>query len=156
MQALGQYAMTVSAAAMLCGLVQILCKEWKGQKRFLDLVCGLIMLSIVLAPLKILPALTWEDPTEQFRASAADVIAQAKQNCQENLEAIISNEVSEYIVDKAAQVGISAKAEVCLSDSLQPISCRIIGVIPMSVRARLSEEISQELGIPKEAQSWEP
>ncbi len=148
------YVLTVSLAAFLGALVLNLAPCEKGQKRILQMICGLFLLLVVCSPL---PSL--KDPasfhfSQDFRKGAESIETQAKAQVHQEMEQDIRTELQAYIEDKALAFGAQVKAEIRLSSELTPWEAFLRGEAAPFARNKLTELIEKELGIPKERQVW--
>lgn len=156
MEYLGKYILRLCAAATLCALVKAISADWKGHKKMLDLVCGLMMLTVFLEPLGLLSSLSFENPAALYRRQAESLIADSQTSMKQELESVISERARAYIMDKADALGMDVEVQVEVGGDLIPCKAMIHGTVSPYSKTALSSRIEEELGIPKEAQVWSP
>lgn len=155
MEGLRKYVITVTAAALICGIVTGMVKK-DGSGELVKMLCGLALAFTVLRPISgfriedvSLEGLTTFEEGER-------IAAQGEKNTREAVADIIKTETEAYILDKAAALDISLTAEVSLSEDTIPVPVGVIlsGAVSPYARSRLTNVIEKELGIPKENQVW--
>lgn len=153
MRALGEYVVSLTAAAMLSGILMALIREGTARK-ILRLVCGVFLTVTALTPLVRgnLPDLSffetdWLTLGEAAAASGEEMALDARTSfIKEGLEA--------YILDKASAFEADLRAEITLDADGMPISVILTGKASQSAREALEAVITEDLGIPKEDQKW--
>ena len=147
----------VTCAAMIAALAESLMP--KGAVRQVGrLACGLVLLWAALRPV-----LDVEQgrPAEQL-SRFSDQTRQRQLVLEEEngaiLKTLIERESGAYIVDKAAQQGITCRAEVtCAAEEgglWLPWSVRIVGVTDPEQQGQLSRLIESQLDIPLQRQGY--
>ena len=86
----------------------------------------------------------------QEAEAAAAVGEEAASN---NMAQVIKANTEAYILDKAAAMEVELNVEIIL-DGLIPDKAVLCGAVSPYARSTLSQWITQQLGIPGEAQSW--
>ena len=155
MAALGEYIFSVSAAALMGGIVTGILKE-SGAVKAMKLICNLVLMVTVLQPV-----VKWnfqsvgDIPLPEFPDSWA-AVSQGETSSHNALAAIIKQEAEAYILDKAALLGAAITVEVILStdDPPVPFSVEITGRVSPYVKLQLEELIQEDLNIAKENQLW--
>ena len=147
----------VTCAAMIAALAESLMP--KGAVRQVGrLACGLVLLWAALRPvLDVEPG----GPAEQL-SRFSDQTRQRQLVLEEEngviLKTLIERESGAYIVDKAAQQGITCRAEVtCAAEEgglWLPWSVRIVGVTDPEQQGQLSRLIESQLDIPLQRQDY--
>lgn len=153
MRALGEYVVSLTAAAMVSGLLLALVREGTA-KNILRLVCGVVLTVTALTPMVRgnLPDISffetdWLTLGEAAAASGEEMALDAKTSfIKEGLEA--------YILDKASAFGADLRAEVTLDADGLPVSVALTGTVSTDARLALEAIITEDLGIPKEDQKW--
>jgi hypothetical protein len=120
-------------------------------------VMGGLLLSFVI----LSPVTNWNfDAVASFAESfesAGNLAAETGSNlAAEEAGLIIREELSAYILDKAADLQTDLQVEILLSnDSIPtPESVTLIGTVTPYAKIKLQKILEQELGIPKERQIW--
>ena len=114
-------------------------------------------LILILVMLRPLVTLRLEDLAVSYDVWEERTAEQTEQLTQDNLssmEALIEEECSAYISEKAAQLGLTVKAEVlCEVRDGVPFPAEVTLDIPYN--EMLSESIAADLDIPYEKQYWQ-
>ena len=156
MEALQQYILSVSVAAILCGLV--LSVAPKGQFQvILRLTCGVFLALLVIEPIMRL------DPQQIFSRFAGNwetegeaAAAFGEEIARDSMSAYIKREAEAYILDKARELGFDVDAEVYVGKEDLPVPEQVTlrGNLPETVRWELERLIRENLGIAKENLKW--
>lgn len=150
------YLLGIVAASFLVSLVCAF-PQTKGIKRVLTLCGGLFLLLTLVRPVLAFRVGDLRSYLDQYSLDDS-VISQALEDGQNESARLITEQTSEYILDKAAELGASITPEVTLaslSESYQyPYSVTIKGQWTPRQRQELTTYISQTLGIPEERQIW--
>lgn len=155
MHAIGAYLVSVTAAALICGIAKMLLPDGTLGAA-LKMATGLLMVLAVVSPwadIRIPDLSGWaldyqlqaENAANQGAESAADALRQG-----------ISQQVQTYILDKASTLDAELTVEVELTDDSLPVPCAVTlqGRISPYAKSVLSEYLKTELGIGTEAQIW--
>ena len=157
MELLRAWLTGITAAAILCALANSLMPEG-AVRRVGKLACGLLMLSAVFRPLVEVEALSPGDLLKDCQAQAAVQTQALEEERNTALKSIIEREFAAYIVDKAAEWGLTVTAEVeCAAseDGLYlPCRAEVAGPLSQADRSRLTGMIREDLGIPEEGQTY--
>lgn len=155
MQSIGAYLLSVSGAAILCGLADRFLGK-SGASSVAKLLTGLFLTLTILSPLKNLSTDSLRDFSVDISISAQDAVARGKETTQKAMADIIKEQTQAYILHRASalQADVSVTVEVSDDTIPVPIGVRIIGSITPSAQARLAAMLEQELGISKENQQW--
>ncbi len=156
MEGLRQYVISITCAALICGIVLSLLSKSSclaGAK----MLCGLFLALTVLKPIinadldLLLSDLRLQDVTQgQSLASTGEEIAQ------DTLLQIITDETEAYILDKANELGAEIQVKVFLKNESPPVpdSAIIRGPVSPYVKQTLMDMLESDLGIAKEKQRW--
>lgn len=155
MEALGQYIVSVTAAALVCGILQGLLGR-TGPGKLLHLVCGLFLAYTVLGPVGRLRLDALEDLTAPTLEAATAAVEAGTLYADEARRTRITEALEAYILDKAKALGADVAAEVRLDEEGLPAAVTITGALAPRERQQLQSAIALELGIPKERQQWNP
>lgn len=153
MDGLRDYLLSVTAAAILCSLIKNLLPGKTAATQLIHVLCGVFLAFSLISPVLQL------DPEQLFLSDgsfAADAQAAASMGEKEAADAlcaVIKERTEAYILDKATGMDVSVEVEITLQD-LIPSGVILRGAVSPYVRSTLSEWITQQLGIPKEAQEW--
>ena len=151
MAAFRQYILTVLCGAMICAVAPLFVGEGKKPLR---LICGVFLTVTVVAPIlridlgeiltEVLPDQTqFQQPAEEGASMARDSIAQS-----------IKASLEAYILDKAQVPDLSVSVLLSEDDLPTPVGVELRGTVSEEERQRLTKIITEDLGIPEEAQRW--
>jgi len=153
MQQLGQYVVSLTAAAMICGILLSFFPE--GAVRIqLRLVCGVFLTVTALAPLT---RISLPDPMEfsQSYLSEGALLATNGENlAREEVHGRIKLALETYILDKAAAMDAEITPEIKLDTQGNPEAVTLLGDCSGNLRQQLGAVITNDLGIPEEKQQW--
>ena len=152
----GEYVLSVVAAGILVSICGSFFDE-KSSIGTLIRVMGGLFLSIVM----LCPFAQWDFDaaaafTESFHITGEQVAEAGNVMASKEVQAIIKEQLTEYILDKASEYHATVSVDITLSDDSIPIpeSVKITGAIPAYAKGQLQQLIEDELGIPKEQQIW--
>lgn len=150
---LSRYIFGLICAALIAGILQSLLREG-GCARVLKLLCGVFFLVTALKPLLRLeiPDLSqwisvWEEEGEAAVQEGEDSFSQAYSDG-------IRTRLEAYILDKAAQLGLSVEVGLTLSPEGLPEAAVLSGEGTEAEKERLMTILATDLGIPKEKLQW--
>ena len=151
----GSYIVSVSATALICGIVKSITKDTAAAK-ILKLVCNLILLLTVLRPMGSIENLGIADFSLPGIPDASKLIAEGERASRNAVADIIIRKTEAYIVDKAAAMGAAVSVSVTVSGDEPPIPVcvEISGSVSPYLKLRLEEMIQEDLNISKENQLW--
>lgn len=155
MEWLRQYVISVTTAAIACGMLTAVLKKGSAQS-LVKLLCGFFLAFTFLAPIG---KLKLEALPENFGfdyQEGSDAAQEGEYYARNSLAEIIKEQTEAYILDKAAELELSLEVEVFLSGDKIPIpeSVRIAGHASEQARGRMEYYLETELGIAKEHQTW--
>lgn len=155
MRALAEYIVSVSAAAILCGILNSLMLKGAA-KEIVKLVSGLFLVFCIISPVSNvrLPELT--DVGQDIQKEAERAVRSGEEHTREALSDSISRQLETYILDKAQEAGVDLSVQVQLSceGTFLPEQVVLSGDAAESIRSRLIAEIAEDLGIPEEDIQW--
>ncbi|RKI71878.1 stage III sporulation protein AF [bacterium 1xD42-67] len=155
--AVRSWLLAVTAVSLLCALAGALMPKGPVE-RVGRLVCGLVMLAAVLSPLAGPDLGEGQRWLEDYLASVDQREAELTQEVDDQMKTIIEGEYAAYIVDKAAQLGLTCTAQVeCQADGdglLLPVRTQVSGPLSEAGRAQLAQAIQEDLGVPPEGQTY--
>ena len=142
--------------AVFCGLALELAPKG-GAKRVLSLLCTAVLMLALLSNLKQLDFSLYA--REQTRLRERQISQQADELHERLDRLVIQQELETYILDKAGQAGIGLTgAEFQLSWNREgfwvPAAVTLHGKAAEPEKESISRILSEELGIPEEAQTW--
>ena len=153
---MGEYVLSILSAGMLVCICCSLFDEKSTVGTLIRVMGGLLLSFVILSPVT-----NWNfDAVASFAESfesAGNLAAETGSNlAAEEAGLIIREELSAYILDKAADLQTDLQVEILLSnDSIPtPESVTLIGTVTPYAKIKLQKILEQELGIPKERQIW--
>ena len=157
MDGLRTWLLSLMFAAVLCAMARALMPAGPV-KRAGNLICGLVMLTAVLAPAARLSPGAAEAWMDQLSAGQTQREEELRQSLNEGMKRIIEQEFAAYIVDKAAEWGLTCTARVTCGETEDglylPVRTEVTGPLTQGDRARLTRLIREELGVPEEEQAY--
>lgn len=151
-----QYLISISAAAIVCGIVKCLSDEKSTSGAIVRLVAGLVMAVTVISPLVTLHPGGLPDLPDHLLASAQAAAETGEEMSRTQEKVIIKDALEAYILDKASSYGADLSAEFYWSaeDPLFPESVILHGTVSPYAKIQLQQIIARDLGIAKENQTW--
>lgn len=156
MQGIREYLLCVLVASILCAIIRTLVKTKGTLHTMVKLVTGLLLVITLLSPFEKVRGFSLPQLIEPYSNAANDAVTAGKAMAEEATAEIIKDNIETYIMDKAAYLGMSVSVEVVLSYEPipHPVSVALSGTGSPYAKNRLSKYISQDLGIPEDAQTW--
>lgn len=150
------YVLSVTAAAILCGLVNVLIGKTGTVAALTKLLTGVVLAAAVLRPLGGLAIGDLDAYLQSLDMDAQAAAAVGTEMTREAMAARIKEQTEAYILDKAASLQMDVTVEVILDDGDMPVPVGVIltGSASPYAKSTLESMISEELGIPKEEQKW--
>lgn len=156
MEHIREYLISVTAAALLCGLIQSMAGEKGSAAGILRLVCGIFLALTVVRPVAQIKLEEFSLLTSDIMQEAENAAAEGEDYAKRALSRHITEQTEEYILDKARSYGAELSVDVTLGDGEEPIpvAVTITGQFSPYAKAQLSAQIESELNIPEEDQKW--
>lgn len=157
MGAVRGWLLAVIGASLICALADALMPPG-AVRRVGKLACGLVLLAAVLSPLTRLDIADGQRWLEDYLASLDNREAELTETVNSQMKVIIEQEYAAYIVDKAAQLGLtcSVQVECGLSEEglYLPARARVSGALTERERDQIVRLIGTDLGIPESEQLY--
>lgn len=156
MEAVGRYIISVSAAAILCGILKSIFPSKSANAALLHLASGIFLSLVAIQPLSQIDLEALPVITDDYLSEAQAVSAQGQFLARDSMGDIIKSRAEAYILDKAREYHAELTVEVTLSagDPPVPASVRLTGTVSPYAKRRLETILLEDLGIPKENQIW--
>lgn len=156
MEALRSYILSVTAAALIFGIVSSFVDPKSSAGGLVKLIGGLYLTFVAIQPLANFDFDALEDFWQIISVDGRAVSTAGENLAKDAMADIIKDRTEAYILDKAGLYRAEISAEVTLSDDEipVPVSVTIRGNISPYAKARLESTIETELDIPKENQVW--
>ncbi len=156
MEALKEYLLSVTCAAVICGIALKILNS-KGTCAVIGKMMGGIFLAVVvISPIAGIEFDLWSDWTDTFSQEASKAVAAGEREAEYAMAEIIKEQTRTYIMEKAKQMDLQLEVSVDVSKDALPVpeSVRIVGKLSPYAKNKLQEMIATDLGIPKEKQQW--
>lgn len=151
------WLLAIISASILCALADSLMPAG-GVKRVGRLVFGLVILCAILSPFSQLDLEGGRLWLEDYLAGLEEQEEQLKEQVDGGIKVIIEEECAAYIVDKAAQLGLTCTARVtCRGEAdglFVPETTQVAGALTDVEQSRLTQIIQEDLGVPPERQTY--
>ena len=115
------------------------------------LVCGLVLLCAVLAPVPGLDLEAGQRWLEHYHSEVELRKKVLEEQVDEGMKTIIEREYAAYVMDKAAELGVDCQAQIqcrMQDELLLPEEAVVRGVFTQEEQAALAHVLEQDLGIP--------
>lgn len=151
-----QYILSITAAAIICGILVSLFGKKGTIGTICSMLCGIFLAIVVIRPITTIELDSFSSWMSGLEAGSADAAAEGESLAWESLSQIIKEETEAYILDKAASLGLSVEVSVRLDGEELPVpeSVTIQGTASAYQRLRLTQALEEELNIAKEDQLW--
>lgn len=156
---MSQWVRTIAAAALISGVAMAITPKGKVY-RVLKAVCGVLIVIAIIYPLTDENSEEISMSLSEHRASADEILKGVEESNMNLCRSIIEEELEEYILDKAVEMG-----ELVLSADISskwhedgywyPYQVKLLGDCQLANRSKMSLIIESELGIPFERQNWD-
>lgn len=155
MDAIRSYLLTVTGAALVCAVAQKI--PIKGaSSAVIKLLCAVFMTLTALSPLVNLELPRLEAVTGDIWSAAQDTASMGENLSRDAMAQIIKEQSEAYILDKAADLGVSLSVSVSVSTDALPVPERVWlqGSVSPYVKAELTDYMENQLGIDRKEQIW--
>lgn len=152
---LTQYIASVTASAMICGILLGVMKQGQLQG-ILRIICGIFLTICVLQPITEVSNWNIDNWVLPKLEEGEGAVSEGRHHAETAMEIFITQETQAYILDIAKELGLEILVRVELSreDPPIPIGVTINGHGTPYQKLCLEDRISQELNIPKENLQW--
>ena len=156
MDGIREYLISVTAAALLCGILKSLMGEKGSSAALVRLICGIFLALTVIRPLKELTLTDISLLPSGFLTEARATSGKGVEYTRQTRADLIKEQCEAYILDKAKTLGASIQVEIGISEAGEPIPAGsiITGNLSPYARNQLSNALEKDLGIAQEDQKW--
>ena len=156
MDAVRQYIIQVTAAAVVCGIVTSLAEKKGGAGTLIRLMAVVFMLLTTLSPLVKVRLNNISGFWDRIQAQGEIAVEEGSEQANAAMSVIIKEKTEAYVLEKAQSLGTNIGVEVTVSGSPvpMPVSIQISGEVSPYGRQILKKWVSDSLGISAEAQIW--
>ena len=153
---LRQYLLGVTAAALICGIIKSLFPKKGTMGTVMKTLLGLAMVLAVVSPWASISMNNLHHWKDDISLDAQGIASDAHQKAKEELRQRIMEKTQSYILAKADTLGaqVEVSVEVSNDEMTVPSKVRIIGAVSPYAKQAISQMLTEDLGIDKEAQIW--
>lgn len=156
MEGIREYILSVVASALICGSVKVLFHKGGASATLINTICGIYMAFIMIAPLQKIDFSAYTNYFSGFTEEAKQAVSDGQEIAADEQQAYIKEQIEAYILEKAISLGAEISVYVTLSDTSppKPMHITIKGAVSPYVKTVLRNYLTEQLGVPEEAQSW--
>ena len=156
MNAAAQYVYSVVTASLFVSILLSIMHDKSAVSAGIRLVAGIFLIIVAIAPLVKLRLEGTVTFIEDIETDASQIVAQAQDSRNEAILDVIKRESEAYVLDKAAEFGAVLMVDVSfqIEPPYLPQQIVIAGSASPMAKRQISTVISEDLGIPEEAQIW--
>jgi stage III sporulation protein AF len=157
MGALKGWLMGLIALSVVCAAAEGLMPPG-SVKRVGKLVCGLALLWMLLRPLSVWKGVSLSGAMEDWASRLEEQTEQLEHQTGLSRRSVIEQHFAAYIADKGRLLGVPCRVEVVCAPGEEglwlPESVRLWGDFEAVAQSRMTQLLSEELGIPVEEQTY--
>lgn len=150
------YFLSVTAAAIICGIIKTLMQQKGLSSEIVKLLCAVFLTLIVMHPVASLPDYTLSAQEWLDYHHAQEISADGRNAAYNAMATIIKQRCEAYILDKAHSMDLEVTVNVTVGGDDIPIprSVEIYGSVSPYAKTFLQDYIADSIGITKENQIW--
>ena len=154
MDGLKNYLIAVCSAAILSAILKQLIGKSKMSSGTVNLLSGLFVAICIISPWKDFSLQDLEIYNPLHTQSGQSYVETGKQITQNQIDAIITEKVESYILEKTNQLHLQVEVRVELAEDGVPFKSIVSGKLSPEEKKTLSAFLEKEIGIQKEMQIW--
>lgn len=156
MEELKAYLISVTAASVICGILNALAGKKGSVTSIIKLLTGLFLALTVIRPVVKISFDEFDQYMDAVSVEANAAVSDGENMASQELASIIKAKAEAYILDKAASLGVDLEVDVILSNTAPPMPVEVVlaGAVSPYAKVQISTMIAEDLGISKEAQQW--
>lgn len=156
MDGVRKYLLSVTAAAVICGIIMSILGKKGLYASIIRILCGLFMAFTMISPILKIRLKDLETYFGELHIEANSAVSWGIQTAENASTEFIKDKTEAYILDKASSMGLNIKAEVMLAEGGDRTPCCvwIEGSVAPYAKMQLQTWLKEELGIPEENQVW--
>lgn len=155
MEGIREYLFSITAGALLCGVLQAMTDKEDPGAAILKLVCGIFLTITVLKPLGGWSLTEFAAIPEIVSREGEGAAAAGEEYARRARIRLIKAETEAYILDKAAGYDLALQVEVTVDEeTLLPASVSLRGETSPYTRQQMIRIIEKDLGIREENVQW--
>ncbi len=148
-----QYLLSIIASAIICAIIVNTIGKNGVVACVIRLLCGLFIVYTILSPWTKMHRIDLTSYFTDLKTDASLSVSEGKEAAEQAGTTLIKQQLEAYILDKATSLDMDISVEVIM-DNMVPTCVKISGVVSPYGKQRLTQIISDELGISKENQLW--
>lgn len=151
-----EYLLSMITASIICVIVRALTEKKGVSSTIIQFVSAIFLVITILSPWKQGSMIDFSKNIEKYSDDVQLIVNEGVSAAQTETAAIIKREMEAYIVDKAKSLGVILEAEVTLCEDTSERAESVIITTNTSpyLKQRISQYISEDLGIPEDCQLW--
>ena len=154
MDGLKNYLIAVCSAAILSAILKQLIGKSKMSSVTVNLLSGLFVAICIISPWKDFSLQDLEIYNPLHTQSGQSYVETGKRITQNQIDAIITEKVESYILEKTNQLHLQVEVRVELAEDGVPFKSIVSGKLSPEEKKTLSAFLEKEIGIQKEMQIW--
>lgn len=153
---LRKYLLSVVGAAIICATVKALVGRKSGSGHLIYVISGLFLAITVITPIIKLELPDFSNYMDTVATQSSSAVDAGVLYSEKEIAQLIKDKTEAYILDKAELLGVRLRVNVILTDANPPVpeQVHLSGNISPYAKTQLMQYISEQLGIPEEAQRW--
>jgi len=148
-----EYLLSVVAISAICGCLRFVFSGKLAAWPWIRFLCGILLACTVIKPILSLDAGTISFNYQTYKDEGSQIVQTAQEAAFREITSGIKQKTQSYILDKANAWEVVLDVDVTVSDMV-PSAVTIRGAVSPYVKTVLSKWITEQLGIPREAQEW--
>lgn len=149
----GEYILLLTVSALICSIMLSVFPN-EPMHMLIRLIGSVFLITTALSPLVKLEIPDFKDYLTTFKDDGSEFVQDGIYMAESERNALIKNGLQTYILDKAAEMGCQIYVEILLDSKGKPLSVRLEGNIPSEIKQKLSNLITNDLGISEDDQRW--
>ena len=154
MDGVKNYLIAVCSAAILSAILKQLIGKSKMSSATVNLLSGLFVAICIISPWKDFSLQDLEIYNPLHTQSGQSYVETGKRITQNQIDAIITERVESYILEKTNQLHLQVEVRVELAEDGVPFKSIVSGKLSPEEKKTLSAFLEKEIGIQKEMQIW--
>ena len=154
MDGVKNYLIAVCSAAILSAILKQLIGKSKMSSVTVNLLSGLFVAICIISPWKDFSLQDLEIYNPLHTQSGQSYVETGKRITQNQINAIITEKVESYILEKTNQLHLQVEVRVELAEDGVPFKSIVSGKLSPEEKKTLSAFLEKEIGIQKEMQIW--
>lgn len=150
------YLFGIVGVCLIASIAKQLLSISQQHKTLGNTIIGIFLIFSVLSPVVTINWDTESIMDTRFASEFDQISEDANTYQQQAMRQSIMAQTEAYIWNKAGELSLEVELDIALSETYPYAPCRIriIGNASPYAKAQLSSYLAEEIGIPKEAQTW--